>query len=283
VTLRARSLGAIDAGSGTIAGALPLAVVPDSLSADANTVWVADRQKRVVIAVDRAHLRVTHTLRLPSTPYRLVAGGGRAWVGNAFDGSVSELAGSGELVRRFRPQPASVGRLALAYGAGSLWVGSQDDAVARVDPSTGRTIAVIDRVVHPEAVSVGAGAVWVAQATRSAVIRIDPRTNRVVASVPLGGTPTALAAGEDAVWVLTSATNKMWRIDANTNAVTAVVDVESHASDVAIAGGSVWVSAPSGTLLRFSLRRQKLLQTVALGHAVGGMVATDGRLWIGVR
>jgi hypothetical protein len=211
----------------------------------------------------------------------VVSGGGRAWAGNAFDGTVTELDASGT-ARRFRPQRASTGRLTLAYGAGSLWVGSQDDALTRVDVDTGRTLAVIPRIVNPEAVTVGAGGVWVAQATRASLIRVDPQTNRVVASIPLGGIPTAVAATAHAVWAVTRGANKMWRIDAATNAVTGVVEIGSNASDVAVAGNNVWVAATTGTLTRVSLRGA-VLQTLTLGRAISGMVADDGRLWIGFR
>ena len=36
--------------------------------------------------------------------------------------------------RRIRPEPRSVGRVAELLAFGSLWVGSQDDAVSRIDP-----------------------------------------------------------------------------------------------------------------------------------------------------
>jgi YVTN family beta-propeller protein len=56
----------------------------------------------------------------------------------------------------------------------------------------------------PVAVSVGAGAVWVANRQTHTVERIDPKTNTHVATIRIGNTPTSLAASPDAVWVVVS-------------------------------------------------------------------------------
>jgi len=50
------------------------------------------------------------------------------------------------------------------------------------------------------AVTVGGGAVWVANALRGTVSRVDPRTNRVSATIEMGGTPRRLAFADGRVW-----------------------------------------------------------------------------------
>lgn len=61
-----------------------------------------------------------------------------------------------------------------------------------------RAIAVGD---GPVALAVGAGAVWVANSGDGTVSRIDPRTNHVIATIPVGHRPQGIAIAAGAVWV----------------------------------------------------------------------------------
>jgi DNA-binding beta-propeller fold protein YncE len=246
---------------------------------------VAEGHERGLAQVDRAHMRTVRTFRLPSFPYRIAAGAARAWVGNGYAGTVTQIDASRGLVSPpRRPEPSSTGRLALAYGAGSLWVGSQDNALTRIDPATGRTIARVPGVIAPEAIVAGSRAIWVAQAIRAALLRVDPRSDRIVRSIPLGGSASAVAVSTDAVWALTPRTQRIWRIDPRSNAVTAVVDVGPDVTDIALAGGSVWTAAAStGNLQRISARTQSVVQTIALGRPLGGIAADHRRIWVTVR
>jgi DNA-binding SARP family transcriptional activator/DNA-binding beta-propeller fold protein YncE len=284
-SLPARSLATIDAATGSIVGRLPLAAQPDGLAVSVDHIWVAEGQRRTLVEVDPRGLQILRTVRLTSFPYRLAAGPGRAWVGNGFAGTVTSVdARSGLASTPFRSEPHATGRLALAYGAGSLWVGSQDNALTRIDPATDRTIARVPGVIAPEALAAQPHAVWVAQATRSSVLRVDPASNRVVRSIPIGGTATAVAADSQAVWALTPSSQRIWRIDPRTNAVSAVIEIGPSASDVAVAGNSVWtMAAATGTLQRIDPRTGTIVQTIALTNPLGGIAAGHKQLWITVR
>jgi DNA-binding SARP family transcriptional activator len=281
--LTPRSLAAIDATTGAIIGRLPLGGQPDAVSVDADRVWVALARHRALVEIKGPRMRVVRTFALSAFPRRLAAGDGRVWVANAFDGTVTQVdAGSGRVSAPWRPAPSSTGRLALAYGAGSLWIGSQDNTLTRVDPSTGRTTARIS-VTAPEDVAVGLRSAWVAQRIRAAVLRVDTTTNRVVRSIPIGAGATAVTADAEAVWALAPAPGRVWRIDPDTNAVTAVIDVGPEAIDVATAGGSVWIAAHTGVLQRISPRTDTIVQTVPLDRPIGGIAADRERIWITVR
>ena len=247
--------------------------------------WVAKGRERALVQVDPARMRIVRTFALPSFPVELAAGAGRAWVGNAFAGTVTQVdAERGRVTPPLRPGPSSTGRLALAYGAGSLWIGSQDNTLTRVDPATGRTTARVSAVIAPDAIAVTPRTVWVAQRIRAALLRVDTTTNRVVRSTPLGATAAAITASKDAVWALTPATGSLWRIDPHTNAVTAVIDVGPNVTHIATAGGSVWTAAATtGELQRISPRTGTIVQTVRLGKPLGGIAADHERIWITVR
>ena len=97
-------------------------------------------------------MRAGGAIGLRAIPHQLVALGSTIWAANGFVGTLSRIAG-GSASPPFPPEPAAIGRLALAVGDGSLWAGSQDGAVTRLDPASGRTIAVIHGVRAPQAIA----------------------------------------------------------------------------------------------------------------------------------
>ena len=284
-SLPPRSVAALNAASGAVDKQMRLTEEPDAVTVSANRVWVAEGHHRALLQIDPAHMRIVRTFPLTGFPWRVAAGLDRAWVGDGFAGTVTQIdARRGRVSAPLRPEPTSTGRLALAYGAGSLWVGSQDNTLTRVDPETDRTIARVSGVIAPQAVAVGADAVWVAPATRAALLRVDPRDNRVVRSIPLGAAASAIAAGADAIWALTPSAQRIWRINPRTNAVTAVIDIGPSVTDLALARNTLWAAAATtGTLQRINPRTNAIVQAVALGKPLGGITASDGHLWITVQ
>jgi YVTN family beta-propeller protein len=101
----------------------------------------------------------------------------------------------------------------VAVRAGAAWVGDRfppsfrgngrPGDVARIDLADTATQAVVP-AADPVAVSVGAGAVWVANRQSRSVERIDPKTNKPTATIRIGNTPTALTASAKAVWIVAS-------------------------------------------------------------------------------
>ena len=78
--------------------------------------------------------------------------------------------------------------------------------VTRVDPTLDAVAATVDRVsMDPIRVGATGRAVWVTDGD-DALIRIDPTTGRVAQVIPLTGLPTALAVRSGAVWVGVDAT-----------------------------------------------------------------------------
>lgn len=89
-------------------------------------------------------------------------------------------------------------------------------AVLRVDPASraiGQTVAVGS---GPDAVAVGAGAVWVANYLDGTISRIDPGTDGVVQTIRVGSGPSAVAVGNRLVWVANTLGSSVSRIAAST-------------------------------------------------------------------
>jgi DNA-binding SARP family transcriptional activator len=296
-SLPPQSVGALDAATGVVLAAVPIAmphatgfgpppsaILPATLAADDDHVWIADPARRTLSEIDPKRLRVLTTVGLPAIPYRLVSGGGALWIGNGFDGTLSRVSPDDVVSPPFRPEPHSIGRLALAYGAGSLWVGSQDNTLSRLDPLSERLIASVGGVMNPEAAAFGFHAVWIAQATRVDLLRIDTRTNRISARIPLGGLPKSVAAGAGAVWALTPAEGRLWRINPRTNAAVATIAIGENPTNVVTTENAIWVaSQSSGILRRIDPHTNTVAQTVRLNHPLGGIAAAGNRLWVAVR
>jgi DNA-binding SARP family transcriptional activator len=129
-------------------------------------------------------------------------GYGSAWVGT-YDprhGGVTYLTRVGP----GSDQPLSVqletqdgaGPLAVAVGAGSVWVISAHGNLIGVDPKTELITHKIPMAAEqPEEVAVGASAVWTANPKSFSVSKIDPHTNKIVFTTPALGRWDAVPCG----------------------------------------------------------------------------------------
>ena len=89
----------------------------------------------------------------------------------------------------------------LAIEAHGIWLADAlTDRVWRVDPRTNALEVSVQVGDHPSAVTVGAGAVWVASGDGT-VSRIDPETDTVTKTIVLGGAPSGIGYGSGTVWV----------------------------------------------------------------------------------
>jgi DNA-binding beta-propeller fold protein YncE len=100
--------------------------------------------------------------------------------------------------------PAGPLPLALAAGAGSLWLGDESGEVWRINPKTLKVTAKINVGGRLRRAGFGGGLVWVT--TETGLLAIDPATNRVTMSVALGDFerdtgPTDIGYLGGSVWV----------------------------------------------------------------------------------
>ncbi len=189
---------------------------------------------------------------VPVLACSLTAGASGVWAAGCPD--VVELRpGSDELsVGRTVPIPeplnatAATTRVclcAMASGLGNVWVIGDwtDPRLWRIDPRTAEIAATTDLGFRPQAIAVGAGAVWVADFVGDSVVRLDPHTG-ARAAVRVGRGPVSIAVGADAVWVANRLDRTVARLDPRTLAVTDTVGVDRPPTDVAVDGSRVWVA-----------------------------------------
>ena len=279
----ANSVAVVEPENGAIVGAVPVGSEPGVMALAGGQLWVANGGDRTLSAIDTRSLRPLQTIGLTAVPYSIAADPRTLWLSTGYDGTISRLdIGDGLLSAPFRPQPGATGRLPLATGFGSLWVGSQDDVVTRLDPATHAVLATMRGIDSPDALAAGAGAVWVLPATRRMVVMIDPRLDRVVAMIPIGDYGKGVAVAEGAVWVLGD--RRLWRIDPRTRFVTAQIALRTPSTSIAGGEGAVWVSGGTdGTVARIDPRTNTVVQTISVGRPVSNVIAGAGSVWISVR
>ena len=279
----ANSVAVIEPAEGRIVGTVPVGAEPGAMALAGGRLWVTNGGDRTLTAIDVRSRRVVRAVGLTALPHSVAADARTLWLGNGYDGTLSRLElADGLLSRPFRPQPRSTGRLALATGFGSVWVGSQDDVVARLDPATQALRSTIAGVDNPEALAAGAGAVWVLPSSRRAVLAIDPRIDRTVDSIPIGDAGRSIAVTAEAVWVLGE--RRLWRIDPRRRVATATVGLRSPATALAAGEGAVWVAdGLAGTVTRIDPERAEVERTIRIGRTIGGILAGDGAVWVAAR
>jgi YVTN family beta-propeller protein len=181
--------------------------------------------------------------------------------------------------------PIGRGAYDVEVSPGAVWVTAyEDNAVLRVDTATNTVAATIPVPGRPVGVAFGAGSLWVSSEDGK-VARIDPATNSIVTTIQTQDTGGYVAFGGGAVWVTNAgykgqADGMLTRIDPATNGVTASVTVGTYPWSLAYAGGSVWVGLrDTATVVRVSATTNAVLNRVTVDDNVDSIAATDHAVW----
>ena len=135
------------------------------------------------------------------------------------------------------------------------------------------------------AMTISAGALWVADCKAMTVNRIDIRANRVAAVIPTGlASPDGemnVVSGAGSIWVASDKSGVIARIDPATNTVIASIKVEPGTSYLAFGEGALWaVSAPAQTVQKIDPGKNTAVATTRLGKAPGFLAAGEGAVWV---
>jgi DNA-binding SARP family transcriptional activator len=161
-------------------------------------------------------------------------------------------------------------------------VGVAPPALVVVDPATNRIVASIPLGSRPVAVAAGAGAVWVGDEQDGTITEVDGQHLRAVRTIAIGAPVVDLAFGLGGVWAATGASGEVVRVDPLLGAVAERIPlgdpndpVEPTAAAIGVGDGRVWVGALDG-LARVSPSAGRVVETVDLGRSNALQVAVGG-------
>jgi streptogramin lyase len=251
-------------------------------------VWVISGGDRSLSRIDTKANEVVTRIGLPGeSPEGIAVGEGAIWTRHAFGLRKYESA-TGSYVPLPReiesPDYGDSGGTGftndVAVGYGSVWL-SGSDAVLRLDPETGRTIARVSAGSELAWLAIGEDAVWLADGF-GRLARIDPATNTVTPWTEASSALHDVAAGEGALWALDSDEDFVLQIDPASLEVTNRVRVGRSPTAVAADAGSAWVtSGRDGTLSRIDPVTADV-ETIELGGAATDVAVGLGGVWVTV-
>ncbi len=177
----------------------------------------------------------------------------------------------------------------LSAGEGGVWL-SDDDAIHRLDPATGKPGAKIPVAQGPcEASDVGLGSLWTATCTKPGLARIDPKTNRVATHVKLAiplvqEGEASIGVGADSVWLVVNGANcdacRVARVEPKHLRVTATIPVSEGAAAVRFGDGFVWVTNPDKDLVeQIDPKSQRVVAKFEVGPRPRFFAVGEGAVW----
>ena len=234
--------------------------------------------------VDAASGRLTAAIEVGKAPTEIAASDEWVWVVNSNDGAgtISRIdAGRRTLVATF-----SVGGTPrnLRFAFGSLWVGTVEGRVFRVEPSTDlvERAWTLPRAGETNAFGFDQGAGWLAvgpkavwAASSETISRIDPRTSEL--RPRRSGSWGPMAFGLGSLWVVG---RELERLAPATMRSAGRVALNGGAVAVTTGLGSVWVvDDDNEAIVRVDPRQQAVSRTYEVDGHPFGVVVAQGEVW----
>ena len=242
--------------------------------AAANSVGVVDAAKRELV----------HAVTVGKAPTEVAASDEWVWVLNSNDGAgtISKLDAKSHTTASTFSVPGTPRNLVAAFD--SLWIGTVEGRVLRIDPATdlverawtlpnaGETLVFED----------DRGAGWLAAAPDAlwagsvrAISRIDPKTSQLRHRQI--GTWGPMAYGFGSLWIVGK---NLVQVSAATMTPVATVQQTVNYVDVATGFGSLWLADDEGRrVVRVDPRQHSIEQRYRLGGSPFGIASGGGAVW----
>src|SRR5919109_3022457 len=278
---------------------------PSTIAVGEGAVWVLNADDRTISKID-PETKEVETIGTGGVTTDLAVGEGAVWVGNGEQGDIASTTS----VSRVDPDTTSVGETQvlpsarttldvrpagefrtlgvsqLAVGAGAVWAINPDLSVSRIDPATGKRIAIIPTEAG-QAIAAGREGVWVIAASIDEtphILGIDPRTNKVSQEIELNTDDlTGLAVGGGSVWATDSEAGLLWRIEPGPDPTTRTIAVGVGATAVTYGGGAVWVAnIIRDEISRVDVRTNEVTDTIRLAGTPPSVATGAGTAGVSV-
>jgi DNA-binding beta-propeller fold protein YncE len=234
--------------------------------------------------VDPVSQELVAAIPVGNTPTEVAASDDWVWVLNSNDGAgtISRI----DPETQTRVSTFSVGGTVqnLLAAFGSLWVGTAEGRVFRVEPSTdlveddwtlpnaGEESAFLRFDVGAGWLTAGPDAVWAG--SFRAISRIDSETLQIEPRRSAAWGPMAYGFGS--LWVLGP---ELERLSPATMRRVATVDLPGGATDIATGLGAVWIADESEAVLRVDPRVESITQTYDVGGSTLGVAVEADAVW----
>jgi streptogramin lyase len=196
---------------------LKLGVGVSGVAVGGRWTWVTNPRRGELLRLDPGDGHVLQTIDVGGAPGPIALGGGRAWIADNRGAGITAVNVQGGRVYRRGIGPRAE-PLRLAVGAGGLWVSNASGgAVRRIDLGSLAQVGPIPVGRGPAGVTVAHGLVWVANSRSGTVTRVDPSIFAVA------GAPIAVGGRPGGI---DGGTSVVWVASAGDGAVTRI-DAES--------------------------------------------------------
>jgi YVTN family beta-propeller protein len=174
---------------------------------------------------------------------------------------------------------------AIAIGADTVWVISQNNTLGAIDPTTG-TLTPIGLPGPPTGLAADAASAWVTagfgttESGESAVLRYSMTTLLREQLIPSDDGVRGIAIGEGGAWVTNSITNTVTKIDLETGAPVDEARVGEQPEAIVVGSGSVWVAnVVARTLSRIDPRTLDQAE-ITLSDAPTAIAVGFDKVWV---
>jgi DNA-binding beta-propeller fold protein YncE len=235
-------------------------------------------------AVDPASLELTSVTSVGNTPTDVAASDDWVWVINSNDGAgtISRIDAHTRTLAATFSVAGTPRTIVSAFG--SLWVGTTEGRVHRVEPGTdlvetswtlpnADVATAFDVDVGPGWLAAGPNAIWAG--SNRALSRIDPSTSRLRPRESVSWGPMAYGFGS--VWILG---RELDRISATTGRLVGTVDLVGGRADIATGFSSVWIAdEEEGAVVRVDPREEAIVRTYEVGGSPFGVAVGADAVW----
>jgi DNA-binding beta-propeller fold protein YncE/predicted Ser/Thr protein kinase len=275
-------------GGPSVSTPIPVGTGPLRLAAGQDGVWVTSAVDGTLSRIDPAGGEVSGppsagVLQLPRGVAGVATGAGSVWVASPRTGQVLRVdPESGGITARIdvggRPG-------AIAVGGGRVWVADEDGAgIAAIDAAGN---AVFKRGIAPHSaplrLAVGAGGLWVSNASTGAVRRVDLGSAVAGPPIAVGRGPAGLTVAGGVVWVANSRSGTVSRLDPATHSLLGLpIAVGERPGGIDAGTDSVWVAnSGDGTVSRLDLESgEPVGGPIGVGSDPGAVAVGEEAVWV---
>jgi class 3 adenylate cyclase len=168
----------------------------------------------------------------------------------------------------------------VAAGAGSIWIGSTDGFLIRIDRRTER-VERADGLDPIDSLAASSDAVWTGDPLAGAVTRYEPDSLRPVETIHVPGGVDALAIAGDRVWVLSRSVGQVTEVA--DGRVRSPIRVGEDPTSIAAGLGAIWVGDEDGVIRRIDLETRRI-DEILVGAGIRAIAVDEDRnsLWVDI-